>query len=410
MIQTRLILMKMLDEKINAIVNHFLYDLDKDKRHKPLSLLSGRSGTILLFIELFKKSGNDLFKLEIHQNLEIIYNQIDNSDNLISSYCDGLAGWGWLIEHLKSQGLLQNEYDSILEEVDDVLNTQIDDLANTKNFDLLHGLLGIGMYFFKRKDLSLCEQILLLLEKSCNYENHEVKLVRYDPYVLRESVFDLGLPHGMAGVLYYVNKCYEASIRIELCTKLMKGIVNFYFNNIQEPDIANSYFPGRYAIKDYVSKMNITSQSRLAWCYGDLIVFYLIYKTLGLLSLETEQRNVIDKLLNLCNRRQPNQTSVSDASFCHGSSGLAYIFKKLYKLTGLPEFNKAAHYWLEETFNYGNRAGFGGYLFEVMNTNNEIMLIPSSGILEGIGGIGLVLLSFQKKNFDDLWDECVFLS
>lgn len=394
-------------DQLNIIINHFLYTLNQDKRQGSISLFSGRSGTVLLFLELFKNTGDIIYKKALMENLEYIYNKIEHSDHLISTYCDGLAGWGCLIEHLNEEGIIEDEYDSILEEVDDVLFEHIPELLKRNNFDLLHGLLGIGIYFLKRKNMSVSDKIITHIFENCVHEKDEIKFVRLNNFNLNEEIYDLGLPHGMAGTLYYLSKYYQLNAQSEKCKKLMTGILSFYLNNIQKHE--DSYFANSYLTSTYKKGNNYPSKSRLAWCYGDLTILFSLYRIAELLELKEEQDNIVKMLINLTNRKSVIRTSVTDATFCHGTAGVSYMFLKLYKLTAIEVFNTSANFWLKQTLEHSGKNGFGGYLFDASSTK-EYHMISSSGLLEGISGVGLVMSAFQNKDSKNQWDEFLFLS
>jgi lantibiotic modifying enzyme len=399
----------MIDQKINLITDHFLNNINEDDRHKSISLFSGRSGTIIYLLELFKATGDNLYKDHLLNNLDYIFDELNRSERLICTYCDGIAGWGWLIEFLKSEGIISNEYDSVLDDLDLLLEEQIAILTAQKNFDLLHGLLGLGVYFLKRKNLKNCEKILLLLEAFAVEDEFEVKFIRHDTLKMKDEIYDLGLPHGNIGSLYFISKCYSIGICTELCLRLLRKGIDFYLNNLQDPTLAGCFFPNKFPVKTYQKGLNDVARSRMAWCYGDLTILYSLFSISRQLNLTEFSAKILDMLILLCGKKIFILTQISDACFCHGSSGIAYIFLKLYNITGVEIFNDAANYWLDQTLQYGNEVGFAGYLFGVSDLNKQIKA-PSSGILEGIGGIGLVLLEFKHKNKHNNWDECLFLS
>ncbi|MCX2576127.1 lanthionine synthetase LanC family protein [Pedobacter sandarakinus] len=266
-----------------------------------------------------------------------------------------------------------------------------------------------GTVFFRtlQKNHGLCEKILHHLIDTDVNEGNESKWIRYDFQKKNDYVYDLGLPHGMVGVLYFIGKCYEAGIRKKDCERLVKQGSQFFLNSIQDPIQSGSYFPNKISAREYANGAVKKSISRMAWCYGDLTILYSLYRNLKLVGADTT--SIIQILLSLCQRINPIQTSVSDPGLCHGSSGVAHLFHKLYKETNHNDFSNASKYWLNETFQYGGKDGYGGFLFEAGN-DEKMVLLPSSAILEGIGGIGLIRSSFIYEDSTNNWDECIFLS
>lgn len=111
-------------------------------------------------------------------------------------------------------------------------------------------------------------------------------------------------------------------------------------------------------------------------------------------------------LLKTCLRRTEEETDVDSPAFCHGASGLGYIYLKLFKQTGHLLFKATADHWYGQTCELGNKNGPAGYLFEI----RENTWAPASGILEGLGGIALSFLAYAWPDAPDHWDECLFLS
>ncbi len=96
-----------------------------------------------------------------------------------------------------------------------------------------------------------------------------------------------------------------------------------------------------------------------------------------------------------------------DACFCHGTSGIAHIFNRMWRETGMPECKDAAAYWIGQTLSLAKfedgLAGYKTWQGTERGFQNEY------GLLEGIAGIGLVLLSYHYE-IEPTWDECLLLS
>ena len=99
-------------------------------------------------------------------------------------------------------------------------------------------------------------------------------------------------------------------------------------------------------------------------------------------------------LIHSSKRRDLNENGVIDACFCHGASGIAHIFHRMYKETELDECGEAARYWMEKTIEMSKfKDGLAGY--KVWRRDNGFE--NDAGLLEGIAGIGLALLSYHSE-------------
>jgi hypothetical protein len=107
--------------------------------------------------------------------------------------------------------------------------------------------------------------------------------------------------------------------------------------------------------------------------------------------------------------RDGQECGVVDACFCHGSSGLAHIFNRLYHATHDEIFAAASRYWIDRTLQFrspGDSAA--GYLFKSVDSNGNIGFRPRYGVLEGIAGIGLGLLA-AISTVEPCWDRIFLL-
>jgi len=149
-------------------------------------------------------------------------------------------------------------------------------------------------------------------------------------------------------------------------------------------------------------------RNRMAWCYGDLSIGYvlkLIADHEGNSKLK-EISNVV--LTSTLQRKHLKSEGVMDACFCHGTSGIAHIYNRLYNLTEDERYNAVHKYWIEKTLeNMVNHDGIAGYKLYVHENYGGSQ--NSLGILEGVTGVGLVLLS-SISEFEPMWDECLLLS
>lgn len=88
---------------------------------------------------------------------------------------------------------------------------------------------------------------------------------------------------------------------------------------------------------------------------------------------------------------------------------IGHIFYRAWWNTKIPEFKDAADYWFEQTlkmaFFEDGLAGFKA--FEM--PDQKPTWVNKYGLLEGIAGIGLAMLTYDNK-MEPVWDECLLLS
>lgn len=402
-------LLKELDFKIEIISEFFFGKYESQLYQNSISLLSGRSGSTLvqsLILEALEKEG---FRFTIEHNVEYLVDKLENERLLTPDHCNGLAGLGWLLIYLKAKGYVDFAEDEFFEELDSLLINSLDDLLEEYNFDLLHGAMGIGLYFLKRGRLEPVGRIVDALYNHAVIDSHEVKWFRHDKYLVKSDIFDFGLAHGNAGILYFLFKAYKGNVHRDKCSFLIEGGVKFFLNNIQDFVKVGSYFPASILRTDYETHQITESYSRLAWCYGDLGILYTLFEISRHLLWTDLNAKIVSMLEKTTQRKTQKETSLLDSSFCHGASGVGYIYLKLYRASGNLKFKEAYLYWLQHVIDQGSsasEASASGYLFDTGPQG----LMPIVSLLSGLGAVQVFLLSVRYPGINDAWDEALFLS
>jgi hypothetical protein len=99
---------------------------------------------------------------------------------------------------------------------------------------------------------------------------------------------------------------------------------------------------------------------------------------------------------------------VADASFCHGTAGIAHIYNRMYQSTGGNHYKLAARFWLNETLKMAmHNNGIAGYRYWYPSSEDNYKDEP--GLLEGAAGIGLVIMA-AISDLEPVWDEALMLS
>lgn len=392
--------------KLRLMGDHYTDAYTNEQFLDNFSLLPGRAGCLLLQGIFLQLSGDTRYREAMLKAEAFMMDKINTASRLSSAFCDGLAGWGWLMIYLKEHGILNDFDDSLLEEVDEAVAGNLDAMLDNGNYDLFYGTLGMGLYFLKRKKTRIVEQILHHLSENAVKDEDEMKWIQFRPVTSAQPRYDLGLPHGITGILHFINKCYRQDVLPALCETLLKKGIAFFQNNIQDEEKAGAFFPYWIATAKYADRKNNLVRSRIAWCYGDLNILYTLLQVSRTVKDKALENTLIKMLLRTCERRAPTETDIEEAGFCHGASGVAYIFLKLFRQTGLPAFKETADYWYQQTCDLGIEQGPAGYLFH----SGQELGIPVSGILEGLGGVTLSFLAYLHPELGENWDECLFLS
>jgi len=366
-----------------------------------IGLYTGEAGKALFYSYLSKYLNTNKYDGKIEKSLLNIFEAVNNG-NYNTTFCSGLAGVIWSIEHLKQNNLL--ELDDTFEDVYDALKESALSYAKKGEFDFLHGADGIVycLLMLNAADEAFINKWLDLLYQY----SHKVKEGFVWETILNiesdKKVFNLSLSHGLSSkiiMLAEIVKKYPANI---LAKQLLEGSVN-YLLQTKNTDNSNFYFP------NYIGKEGMSKHTRLAWCYGDLGNAIALWRAGCLLENGTWKQRAIEVMLLASTRRDLSMNGVQDAGFCHGTAGIAHIFNRFYWETNREEFDKAGKYWIEKTLAFGiytdGIAGFKTYL------GIEEKYIIESNFLEGATGIAMVLLSSLAAEKEHIaWDACFLMN
>jgi len=379
-----------------------------------IGVLNGTAG-LALFQFYYAKYLNSEAPADIGE--EIIVNSIEsiNQGFGLPTFCNGIAGFGWTMDHLQQEEFIEIDNDAILADLDEYLYTKMQEDFATNNYDFLHGAMGYGFYFLKRwkntQDSALKERyqayLLELVSFLKDMSEEKPEGITWKSVVIQETQqegYNLSLSHGMSSIVSFLNLLYPIAGFQEVVEPLLKGAIRYilFCRNTQQEGL--SLFPS------WVEPgQDIIYRSRLAWCYGDLGIGLALWKVAKNLQDNALADTALEIFSHAAQRKDPAETSVTDAGVCHGAFGLAKMFDKIYKETQKPLFKETAEFWIQEALQMDiHPDGLAGYKkFYPKDTHqqwkNDLCL------LEGVTGMGLTLIDFLSETPNN-WDECLLIS
>lgn len=396
-------LIENLHNKVDKINDYFINHIQYINE---ISLYSGDSGILLSLSVYYMQTGDEAYLKRIYDYVDHIQELLmDPYKSVLESFCGGLAGYGWMLHFLNRNGIVEVD-EGLFEQFDEVLFNRMKIYCKSNSMDQLHGALSIGRYFLARNNVAALKCILKRLDETKTASGYEIKW-ETEKIDTKDTKYDFGLAHGMAGYAYFISQCYVRGVMTKLCLKLLKGIRKFYSNNEQDFTTCHSFYPTIILKNEYpLSERNM--RARLAWCYGDIGVLYSLFLVARNTGNKDYENEIVSKLEKVSARRDCNDTSVKDACFCHGASSIAHIFNRMYFFTGNIIFKESSVYWLKVTLILGRNTKESptGYL---SYKGHEKSWKIDYTLLEGVAGVNLTLMSaLSYKGID--WDESMMLS
>lgn len=406
-----------ISNKINVRVKDIFKSLKKNDLNnvKNIGAINGLSGLSLFYFYY----GNYFKDDESYQyGNSMIEKSLDNISNGYNdlSFCYGIAGYGWTIDHLSQKGFIDVNSDEFLPNFDELLFNKMISNMKSNNYDFLHGALGQGMYFLNRykntkehilkikykKILTrLVTELLLISEETEN----ELKWYMFEDFnSSKEKIYNLSLSHGQASIVSFLSRLLRLdSYFLEMVEQLLRKSV-YFLQKHQATSNGSSLFPN-WIKQNSESDYN----SRLSWCYGDLGIAVSLWNAAEALKDVSLKNQVIDIFKFNAKRRDLNKCRILDAGICHGSFGIAKIYGYIYNETKVPLFLETRDFWIKIGLSQGKENEYNsGYQNWIGGINKEAPWRYEVNLLEGISGIGLNLLDFM--NGENNWDECILLN
>ncbi len=323
----------------------------------------------------------------------------------------GFSGIAWVANHLAGR-LYEPDEDDPYEETDGVLHDYARHARWPFQYELLNGLVGIGVYALERlpraSGRQCLETIVDRLAEVAQRGRDGITWLTPSAFVGEHRLeqapqggYYLGMAHGVPGVVSLLAALWAADVARDRVGPLLEGAVSWLLAQ-SLPAGSLSRFPLWWSAETK------PTPSRLAWCYGDPGVAASLLWAAAALERDDWRREGLATALAAA--RRPLATSgVRDAGLCHGSAGVAHIFNRLYQATGEEELGRAALFWYEQLLAARTPGeGHGGYMFERIGADGAFR-VSDPGFLNGTVGVGLVLLAATTA-VEPAWDRALLTS
>ncbi|MCD8178194.1 MAG: lanthionine synthetase C family protein [Tannerellaceae bacterium] len=394
--------MKYAIEERLEIISECLYSKIREKEKKSFGLYTGEFGILLFLFYYSKYSSKSKYTLLTEEYAQKMFGQFLEKES-IHTFCSGFSGELYLVEYLRENNFIDFDIRPVQKVLDDYLVCQMRQNIQNHYYDFMHGALGVGLYFLKRKVHShYIRELIDFLYESAE-KDIDKQLFKWESVIDSQKNlkgYNLSMSHGIASIIIFLSRVVKDGFSGERVKTMLEGAVNFVLSQKRDLSQFGSYYPS-YVLKNGIK--NIPTKSPLSWCYGDLGLGVAFWQAGTVLSKREwiEEGLKIFQLTRIINLKEDN---VLDAGICHGSAGIAMIFRRMFFETNNEEFRKIGVFWLNKTLTFANfEDGLAGY-----KTFSNSKWSCDYSLLTGISGIGLVLLSYLKN--EQKWDEMFLLS
>lgn len=353
-------------------------------------LFLGTGGPLLFFSYYSKFTKNQWTQSFFDKYYDICLNAISNGV-YNPSFCDGAPGLIYLLNLLNKEGLIEVDLTDVWKFYDKYIHMALEKVLIGGEVDFLYTGAGL-LYYFANRDY--------VDEKAIN---HYVDLIEDCSIKLSSGItwkdkfndvidikYNISLSHGSAGLIMALILLWQRH-KSHLNSKLpllINQAISFVLSQKNSKEVG-SCFPA------YCKEFDRNRQSRLGWCNGDLGVALALWYAGKIFNNTYWENEALKTFIFDSSRRKKEETSVEDAYFCHGTSGIAQIYKRLYYETNIPLFKETHDYWINRTI-------------EIIERN--LSECTSSALLTGVSGIGLTLLASAGNINYSSWDKVFLIS
>lgn len=348
--------------------------------------------------------------------IKLLIESLENHGLYNFSIFSGTCGVGISIYSISENGklyknLLKNINLILIEQIDEFFKTvSIDDLKIV-DYDFISGITGITQYLMLWKNdkimsgyLYKCLKFLtdsILKNKKIDdrllpniFITAENQMTKEEANLIPNGAINTGIAHGIAGVGIALSLAYSRGIYIDGLEDAIKKIITFFKNN-QIKDKEKIYWSNNIELNSVVG--NAEDFIRDAWCYGTPgISLFFLYAGIAL----NDKSCITFANKAFCNSVN-NTKGIFSPILCHGFAGLLTISNEFYRNTNDIRFKQISKNLYYKVLNYfdGNYA----YGFRDYDSNEDFEGKDNIGILDGVIGIYLSLLSMEKS--DNFWTK-----
>jgi hypothetical protein len=319
-------------------------------------------------------------------------------------------------------------------EIDEALLGLVRTQPWTHDYDLISGLVGMGVYALERLPRPAAQQCLADIldrlderaERGPDGTTWHTPPALLPPHQLVEHPdghYNLGLAHGVPGVIGLLGAMWAADVARPRVGPLLERAVAWMLSRALPPGLGARYdwaqgsapnagpAAGIDAAADAGAAAEAPKPTRSAWCYGDpgvAAALLLAGRATGNARWIEEARALA---LGIAGRAEAD-AGVVDAGLCHGSAGLAHVLYRLYQGTGEPALAEAARAWLARTLDMrapGMTPNVAGFRARSSDAQGTPCWEADPGLLTGAAGVALALLAGLGHAPPD-WDRVLLLS
>lgn len=320
----------------------------------------------------------------------------------------GLFGVAWVFAHL-SRRFDIDIGDDFFCELDREVSLLLDGESWERSYDLILGLVGIGVYLLERLPhldaVANLNRLVRHLDRISTVQSSGIAWFsdpRWLPDIESRAVprgyYAVGMAHGIAGVIAFLTALMRSGRADNRARRLLLGAVAW---------LASCPKAENYSRFPTIVTPDFERRGTFGWCWGDLGIVTALLSAAGAMNMTDWKRLAIGIAMDAA---RLSTIRVDDARLCHGSCGNAHVFNRLYQATGIPEFKSAAVQWFRTALSQRSvDRGICGFATWGVQEDGSNGWTDDPTVLNGAAGVALAFIAATSDE-EPGWDRWMLLS
>lgn len=381
--------------------------------HLDHSLAEGHAGLAVLYAYLTRAGAGRGYEELAFRYLDAAMAAMREVRMGASLYA-GFPGVAWAAAHI--QRLLPGARRAPgLSAVDRALVGYLSRSPWRRDYDLVSGLVGLGVYANERRPDPVADELLGLIVRrlaetaertpeGTTWHTAPGMLPAEQRDLHPDGYYNLGLAHGVPGVIALLAGICPGGFDCGDARTLVDEAARWLLAQAR-PTTEDAAW--RYSY--WLAPGTVPQPARTAWCYGEPgIACALLSAGRALDQVEWEREALA--LARRAAARDLAEAEVADAGLCHGALGLAHIFNRLAQATGDRELREAALVWLAHALGLRQPGrDVAGFAAAEPAPDGSRRWRTDYGLLTGAAGVALGMLA-AVTDLEPAWDRVLLLS
>lgn len=391
-------------EQSRAVIEAIATDLERQQQYEGLSLGLGLADCAVFQAWRGETFGDESASQRAAELLQCLVAGVRSSVAGHGLF-RGCAGVGWAITHLADRETAELALQPIDEALLDVLERE----RWLGDYDLVGGLVGLGVYALERAPGGAAQRMLerildhlgaLAVPQSggLSWYTAAESLPLWQRELAPQGYFNYGLAHGVPGIIALLAAMIEAGQHEERARALLEPAVTWLLAGELGAGLGSCFPSWDFGVAPLQA-------TRASWCYGDPGVAIALARA-ARATQSASLRDVAVRVMRRTAARDAASAGLVDAPLCHGAFGLAHMLHRFASFVPDDDIAGAARAWTRRGLALRQEGkGFGGFQAyrPQKDAPTESPWVDDPLLLTGSTGIGLVLMSMLNDECAD-WD------